>query len=561
MARMYPDPMAVDVESEAEKLLYGLFKRQLGDGFIVMHGVPWILKNPGRNAKEGEADFVIVHARYGILVIEAKSGQVRVDGTTHEWNTIDGKDPFAQARNSKYALLKKIKEDTRTPDIWWPMAHAVAFPHVEFEHRNLKPDAPQEIVIDQRDLQNLQTKIASIFHYWNQVSDDSKELLSSSAIEALVAMLSPTRHIRTTLARRFQEAESEIRVLSERQFRTLDILSRQTEACIVGGAGTGKTLLAVEKACRLVAEGFEVLFVCFNANLAEWVGTAIKRDERVKSVRAQGTDEPIVATTFHSLCGKIIHQWNDGQETKAPKTTDEDLLFRTILPNQAIEVLSSGAMTRRFDAIIVDEGQDFEEDWWLVLDELRRVDDGGNRGVFYVFFDDNQRIYGRIKNLPINTPEFPLTENWRNTKTIHDMLSSYSKATYPTIPVRAEGPPIRYFTEEDQRKALRSIVHELVIDNDITPSDIVILTSRSKDNSSWHEGQRIGSVMLTWQLNSPLQQAIRVSTVHGFKGLESPVIVLTEMESAWSDEMVYVALSRAINYVVVIGTLPPPQSE
>ena len=248
----------------------------------------------------------------------------------------------------------------------------------------------------------------------------SKELLRLGGYRSSGSYASPTRHIRTTLARQFQEAESDIRQLSERQFRTLDTLSRQTEACIVGGAGTGKTFLAVEKACRLVAEGFEVLFVCFNTNLAEWVSTAIKRDERVKNVKAQGTDEPIVTTTFHSLCGKIIYQWNEGPEIKVPKTVDEETAIKTILPEKAIEVLSSGAMKRRFDAIVVDEGQDFEEDWWLVLDELRRVDDGGNRSVFYVFFDDNQRIYDRIKNLPIDTPEFPLIENWRNTKTIHE---------------------------------------------------------------------------------------------------------------------------------------------
>ena len=62
-----------------------------------------------------------------------------------------------------------------------------------------------------------------------------------------------------------------------------------------------------------------------------------------------------------------------------------------------IRTRNSGAQDRLFDPIIVDEAQDFEDTWWIPLPDLLKEPDNG---VFYVFFDDNQRIYTQISNGP-----------------------------------------------------------------------------------------------------------------------------------------------------------------
>ncbi len=55
------------------------------------------------------------------------------------------------------------------------------------------------------------------------------------------------------------EDECRILALTEEQFSVLDTLARLRRVAVSGGAGTGKTLLALEKAKRLAGEGFETL--------------------------------------------------------------------------------------------------------------------------------------------------------------------------------------------------------------------------------------------------------------------------------------------------------------
>jgi superfamily I DNA and RNA helicase len=74
---------------------------------------------------------------------------------------------------------------------------------------------------------------------------------------------------------------------------------------------------------------------------------------------------------------------------------------------EACEILSPA-----YEAIIVDEGQDFQPHWWLSLQCLLADFD---QGLLYIFFDDNQNLYHRDTVLPEGIPRFPLTRNCRNT--------------------------------------------------------------------------------------------------------------------------------------------------
>lgn len=105
------------------------------------------------------------------------------------------------------------------------------------------------------------------------------------------------------------------------------------------------------------------------------------------------------------------------------------------------------------------------------------------------------------------------------------------------------------------------MLRELVNEKDISPAHIVILTPRSMEHSLWQEGDRLGTLMLTWNLDAKGKNSVRVSTIHSFKGLESPIVILTEMEHAHQDEVVYVGMSRARNDVIVIGQLPGPRGD
>ena len=87
----------------------------------------------------------------------------------------------------------------------------------------------------------------------------------------------------------------------------------------------------------------------------------------------------------------------------------------------------------RFDALVVDEAQDFEESWWLPLQMLLRDPD---QGVIYVFYDDNQAIYRRPGGLPDGLVSARLTENWRNTSPIFDAVMGFYEGGKVTCAAR-----------------------------------------------------------------------------------------------------------------------------
>ncbi len=172
--------------------------------------------------------------------------------------------------------------------------------------------------------------------------------------------------------------------LTERQMLILDFLSTRRRAAIKGCAGSGKTMIAMEKARRLASEGFEVLLICYNAALATYL--------------AKSAPEGVTVMNFHGLCREFI---KEGGFVLRP-VKDQQELFDTVMPEMLLEAIDK--IGPQFDAIIVDEGQDFKENWWLPLVSLLHDQD---QGILFVFYDDNQNIYQEGQKVSLVVEESP----------------------------------------------------------------------------------------------------------------------------------------------------------
>ena len=79
----------------------------------------------------------------------------------------------------------------------------------------------------------------------------------------------------------------------------------------------------------------------------------------------------------------------------------------------------------KFDAVIIDEGQRFSDEWWLAIDNLKK-----DEGVLYVFYDPNQTLKNN-KTSDFLTEEnanvYPLDINFRNTKNIFNLSKKLYK--------------------------------------------------------------------------------------------------------------------------------------
>lgn len=538
MVRMIPDRLRADTKSHAEQTLYQAFGEQLLAPFVVFHQVPWQHRDLRSGARDGEADFVIAHPDLGILILEVKGGQIQYDGASDRWfsNQHEINDPFRQARESKHSLLSFLKERSFWRNRWITIGDAVAFPDVVVPQGMLRPDAHRACVLDKTDLNDLSGWVQHAFtHFAGQ--DATRGAPSRQGIDDLRQLLSPSLDLRPLLGVAIAEESQEFIRLTENQFRLLRFIGRERQAAISGCAGSGKTLLAVEKARRLSQQGLKVLLTCYNVNLAEFL-------------RAELSDHPnIHVAHFHGLCEDLARQ---ASIKPSPRSQRDRAFFDTEAP----ELLGRAAdmLDWRVDALIVDEGQDFQEHWWLALRLLLHDPD---HGFFYVFFDDNQNLYRSTSRIPVDTVPFTLDENCRNTQHIHTLVSKFYRGQEPTLSRGPQGRAIErlyYQDQHDLRKQLRKIIHRLISIEGVDPMDIVVLSPHAPETSIlWAMGD-VGNYRLTEQPGGTSE--ILCTTIYQFKGLESPVIVLAELDQHVVDDLnslLYVGASRASSHLVILA--------
>jgi len=558
MARMYPEQLLDYVESSAERLLYKLFEVQLPDSFIVMHSVKWLMRDRRHHDHDGEIDFLIVHRELGLLILEVKGGRIRVEGATGRWYTKNrfGQEtqlktnPFSQAERNLYKLKEKLAEAPKTRPFSYRLQRGIALPDINIGQVDIGLYGDRELIIDSTNLPRIETTIRRIMG-----TPEKKYTLTEYAIKALVDTLQPSLEInRIALGAQLLNAEEHIATLTENQFTIIDSLRLRPQAAICGCAGSGKTMLAMEKARRLANEGFQVLFTCFNKNLAQWVRERFTQDPYTVNDRIFVAHYHGLAKEICSKAGIILPQ--------VPQTADAKSLsayFNNVLPQKFLEAITK--LPVQFDAIIADEGQDFAEMWWISLLDLLK---DREHSLFYIFYDDNQRIYQREMALPFNELPFPLNLNCRNTDKIHEQVSRFYQGTPKP---RSRGPlgmepEIVSVALGGEREALRSVFAKLFTEERLPSSSVVILTPRSARTSIFKEGDRIGNVVLTWERHPGLGQ-VQISSIYSFKGLESPIVILVELDKlaiAREDYLLYVAISRPRDHLIVLGKLPEPQS-
>jgi len=542
MARMIPPQLSDATHSRAERLLFRELGDQLSDQYTVLHSVRWIARDGGR-AKDGEADFLILHPERGFLVLEVKGGVISWDPETGKWWTENAgdqraeiKDPFLQAERSMHFLKDKLLETPATCGHSWPFGRMVVFPESLVRELDLPPHADRAQIIDSATLRLCVKQIAA------QMAGQGKVGPGLAGVKAAMTLLRPAIEIRPGgLAADFSEEQVEMHRLTEQQLQLLDVLQGHRQMLIQGVAGSGKTVLAIEQAKRLAAEGFDVLFTCFNKGLAKWVD---------QSLRAQGAN--VTVRHFHQLAEDLARAGNVA--VPAGFEIGSQAYFDDALPQMMMDALEQ--VETRFDAIVVDEGQDFADIWWVALESLFR--DPGDR-IWTIFYDDNQRVYGREPSYPIGGPPFLLTRNCRCTRRIQQVAATYCQRADGGQIAGPEGRPVERVAigAGDLGEALGSVLQRLIGREGLDPAEIVVLTPRSASRSALAGMGKAGGYPLIW--GEAVAGGVRCSSIHGFKGLESDVVILIECEQAHQasrDALMYVAVTRARHLVVVIGELP-----
>lgn len=560
MARMLPelsDEQLRDFKSRAEARFYEECRRQLPNDILVIYSATWLYRDGRGRLREGEADFTIVVPQSGIFTVEVKGGGVSFDAVNGRWCSVDRngqthdiKDPFRQASNERYA----IRDQLRGHPLWrrWrgtrmTLGHAVMLPDIKDARQLLGPDRQREIIGIDEDLSTLVPWLDRLTRFWRQDLDDQ---LGGQGLQLAEEILCRSVEVRPALRFTLDDAERQRLRLTNNQAKILRIIGGRKRAVISGGAGTGKTLIAVEKVRQLAQAGLSVLLLCYNRPLADALSSGLQDEALIR------------ALSFHQLCDRRIAAANlaSGRDllkeaAAAYPGSGDKQVFDVQMPYAL--ALSNELLDEKYDALVVDEAQDFSDDYWFSLEELLRSPEEGH---LYIFIDENQALYRSHANLPVEDAPYHLTANCRNTSPIHQAGYAYyegESVDEPELPGHAVQ---RVAVEGDmaQAEAVAAHVRQLLAEG-VRPEDIVVLLAKRPKTRMYQllQANRLPDG-IAWAIEAPGRRGtVFAETVGRFKGLEAQAVVLwlgdeVVDEAQW--ELVYVGTTRAKSLLCVVGS-------
>jgi hypothetical protein len=552
MANMIPaTPPGPGPGMAAEAALWHALRQGLDDGFFVYARCGYDAGGPGG---EGEVDFLVVHRELGMLAIECKGRGVEFQGG--RWmREEDGKrepmtrGPFEQARQNAHALAGELERRAaavipglpRLPFAW---THAVAFPRHDWTGGALPPEAREQTLLDSRDLATIGDKIRAALALAREKAGRVEPLEPAAFKKFRKHVIAPRFKVVLTIGSRIRGAEPQQVRLSENQRRAARGWIDNPRFRVTGGAGTGKTLAAVEAARLMAAGGRSVLLLCYNKALAGHLAACLEGGDA-----GEGSVE---ATSFHRLCAAAYRAGGRKMDVP-PGEAERSRFWLEEAPYVLLEAVADGKIARR-GAVVVDEGQDFAASWWEVVEALLEDPEGGR---VLVFCDPAQDIFGRGPELP-PWPGIALCENFRNARAINEVVCRLGGVRMESTWDAAEGEEPRVFPQgsaADTLRRLEALVGELLGEGRLLPDQVTVLTPHTRQNSTLAGVEALAGIALA---DDPSDRDGRVlhTTIGAFKGLESDVVILVDIDP--SDPLCnlrarYVAASRARHALYVFS--------
>lgn len=546
----------------------------LPDDFYVLHSMTVAALNASNAYTVHECDFVVIHPAKGILVIEAKSGR-GIQYRDRNWYYSNGKlmphnGPYCQANTAMHTLMDRV--DRIAPHIrknckFLSTAWFIDIPFVELRTRDLPSESLLRTTLTLDDLGDPTSKILSIYSTDVQGFRPEHPLTAQEFNYLMDHVLCPHFGLIPTPAAQNDLIGLRFNQLLREQYRLLDFLEEQPTAVINGAAGTGKTMLAVEKARRHSVAGESVLFLCYNRLLCDSLNRQYKNNPDA-AYRKQF--EHVTFMTLSKLALTLVGDFQNMQGLA------DYLAGCADRPGQL-----------GYTHIIVDEGQDFgmvdsgRRDSGLgaascsVIDFLREAA-LANSGTFYLFYDKYQMIQGGRK------ADYPLPEcitdsdcrltlhtNCRNTREIastsvtplRDLKNrrvSVHTASFWGAPVR---PTLHLLPSQSQQVAALNRVLDTLSAQKLR--NVTILTPQTFDYTALAPHLTEDPHNPSVRLYSYRGKSYMVTTCIRFKGLESDAIILMDLSlrtfSGRGSLAFYVGSSRAKYRLDLICTLPEPE--
>lgn len=572
--------------TSGERRLAERLEQKLDEDYLLWYDVP---VGPMRT----HPDFVIIHPRRGILILETKDWKLEtiLKASRQAWDIApDGqhkvvKNPLEQARHGAIQVVRALEKDAQLVHddgphkgkLAFPWGHGVVFTNItrkQFTDAGLDQALDPHYAICKDEMLESAEPEQFQQRLWQMFPHAFGKVISLPQLERVRWIMFPEVRVPVQAGLFGDEKEDELPDL----MRVMDLQQEQLarslgegHRVIHGVAGSGKTMILGYRAEHLakVPSSKPVLVLCFNKPLAQKLEATFA---------AKGLSDRVHARNFHKWCRDQLVTYGQPVPGGFGETVFQaqvDNVIRGVERNQ----IPSG----QYQAVLIDEGHDFQPEWLKLVTQM--VDPATNS--LLVLYDSAQDIYGKSKargfsfksvGIQASGRTTILRVNYRNTRQILETANLVAAKFLSPEEQDDDGVPV-IRPVSCGREGEEPLVIRLPKSSDEPGRVAELLANAHEEGHAWGdmavlcrrqaEMDEIGRVLKIRKLPhqvrkssgdfDPLANTIKVMSMHGSKGLEFPVVVLSgvgQMPGPKDDEkeearLFYVAATRATQRLVI----------
>jgi len=549
-----------DSKSTAEWAIFRMAET-LGPAWDVWMNRHLVFTSRTSGAMNREVDCILYHRDHGMLIVECKGGRIwtKYNEETKVTEWFSGNNPLVPPPSEQvgslisplHEYMKEILEPAREGKmrkvrVQWAVCFSdmdsmEGIPGAEIPRKRalLRPDLLNAKRFERRLIEILETPVQANGNmpFLNEYLDEDSLFRLRNFLDGQGEKPDAGEIIKTSYDNCFQEA-------TEMQQMMMESISRNPRMRIEGVAGSGKSHMVVWDALRLSRIGKNVAIACYNDLLA----TELKHDvDKVISRDRIGVEKKyaqdggvsygrVDVYAYSEWCEKYVR----AAKVKVAKSGDRSQYFDRELPQafvKAQKLLAKDKKKREkffYDAVIIDEGQDFASEW---VDSFIGLLHSEEHGIVRFFYDPAQRLYASrngIDNAQVDAmPVMVLNRGFRSTKRILEWVrknTGFRLQAFDNIVLGEAVKEMRYREGADQVQMLTARIDELMKKKHLSVSDILVVSMKSDKSSAL---KNIPDDRIVWNAGgdkSLIKDKVNIVSVYRIKGLDSTAVILTDIE-------------------------------